>query len=79
MAEAPLPASLFGELHRTARRLMSDGVLWLVYELPPSPFDRRQTASLLFESDIAIRRVRNYPGDWRTLSDDELFALSWDI
>lgn len=58
---------------------MSDGVLWLVYELRASPLDRRQTASLVFESDTAIRRVRNYPSTWRELSDDELVALSWDI
>lgn len=57
---------------------MSDGVLWLVYELFPPRFDRRQTASLIFESDNTIRRVRNYPSQWRELSDEELFDLSWD-
>jgi hypothetical protein len=52
---------------------------WLVYELPALPFDRRSTPSLVFESDSSVRRVRNYPADWRTLGDDDLFALSWTV
>jgi hypothetical protein len=52
-------------------------MLWRVYELPPLPFDRRNSSSLVFESDNAVRRVRNYPLDWRHLSDEELLALSW--
>ena len=39
-------------------------------------FDRRNSSSLVFESDT-VRRVRNYPENWRDLRDDELFALSW--
>jgi hypothetical protein len=67
---------LLREVQRTARRLVIDGVPWLVYELPPLTFDRRTTASLVFESDILIRRVRNFPAQWRTLNDEELFAVS---
>lgn len=26
-----------------------------------------------------MRRVRNFPGDWRTLADDDLYALSLNI
>ena len=55
---------------------MAVDVLWLVYELPPLPVDRRNSPSLIFESDTAIRRVRNYPLEWRALSDAELFTLS---
>lgn len=79
MADAELPSTELRELQRTARRLISDGELWLVFELLPSPFDRRHSASLIFESDSAIRRVRNYPSHWRNLNDEALFALSWDI
>lgn len=49
---------------------------WLVYELASS-FDRWATPSLVFESEGAVRRVRNYPLDWRQLSDGELFSPSW--
>ena len=54
-----------------------DDVVWLVYELPPMLFDRRRAPSLVFESDGAVRRVRHYPENWRALSDEALFALSW--
>lgn len=67
------------EAQRTGRRLVVDGMPWLVYELPALPFDRRSTPSLVFESDSSVRRVRNYPADWRTLGDDDLFALSWTV
>ena len=64
------------EAQRTARQLQAQGQRWLVYELRTLPFDRRGV-SLIFESDSAIRRVRNFPPNWGDLSDDELFALSW--
>ena len=70
--------SLLAEAIRTARRIVLEDVVWLVYELA-FPLDRRTTPSLIFENEGVIRRVRNYPADWRTLSDEELFALSWGI
>ena len=79
MAEHQPLASLLREAQRTARQIIVDGVLWLVYELPAMPFDRRSSTSLVFESDQAVRRVRDFPSDWRSLSDDELLALSWAI
>jgi hypothetical protein len=33
--------------------------------------------SLIFASESAVRRVRDYPADWMELSDDDLLALSW--
>jgi hypothetical protein len=57
--------------------MLVDGASWLVYELPALPFDRRSTPSLVFENENTVHRVRNYPLDWRLLSDEELFALSW--
>ena len=66
------------DAQQSARTLMWDGVLWLVYEFIQS-LDRRQSPSLIFESDSTVRRVRNYPADWRALSDDQLIALSWTV
>ena len=62
---------------RGGREIFADNVPWLVYELPPAPFDRRSTPSLVFETEHMVRRIRAYPDDWRTLTDDDLFALSW--
>lgn len=62
---------------RAAREIFIDGMPWLVYELPPAPFDRRSTPSLVFEAENTVRRVRAYPVDWRDLSEHDLFALSW--
>jgi hypothetical protein len=52
---------------------------WLVSEQPFSEYDRRRGFSLIFASELAVRRVRDYPGDWFTLSDPELAALSWRV
>jgi hypothetical protein len=77
MTESHRPSSQVEELQRTARRVLLDGVLWLVYEMPAPAYDRRQKPSLIFEADAAVRRVRNYPADWRALSDEALLTLSW--
>ncbi len=53
------------------------GVRWHVYELPFSEYDRRSGASLIFDSDSSMRRVRNFPDNWDSLSDTELASLSW--
>ena len=62
---------------REGREILVENLAWLVYELPPAPFDRRSTPSLVFESEDTMRRIRSYPANWRTLSDEELFAVSW--
>jgi hypothetical protein len=77
MVDPTQESRALAEAQRTARRIISEDMLWRVYELPPLPFDRRNSSSLVFESDNAVRRVRNYPLDWRHLSDEELLALSW--
>ena len=79
MSESGDQSTQLREARRTARRLHFDGVLWFVYELPTSPVDRGRTSSLIFESDDAMRRVRDFPANWRTLNDDALFALSWSL
>jgi hypothetical protein len=55
----------------------ADGIRWQVSERPFADYDRRRGLSLIFASDAAVRRVREYPADWFILSDDELGALSW--
>lgn len=69
---------LLKEAVRTARRIIVEDVVWLVYELTFS-FDRRSTPSLIFENEQVMRRIRNYPPDWRNLSDEDLFALSLGV
>ena len=79
MTESPRSLRALHDAQRNARQLVVDGVQWLVYELPPTSFDRRSTPSLVFESETTVRRVRDFPADWRTLGDAELIALSWAI
>ena len=50
----------------------ANGLKWRVRELQTA-----DGASLLFESDLAARRVRDFPASWITLSAQELEALSW--
>jgi hypothetical protein len=54
-----------------------DGTRWQVSERPFADYDRRRGLSLIFASDSAVRRVREYPPNWFLLSDEELSALSW--
>ena len=56
-----------------------DGVCWHVSERAFSPYDRRSGKSLIFASDLAVRRVRNYPADWHLLPELALIALSWGV
>jgi hypothetical protein len=55
------------------------GQTWLVSERPYSEYDRRSGSSLIFASELAVRRVRDYPSDWFALSDRDLAALSWRV
>lgn len=50
---------------------------WHVYERAFADYDRRRGPSLVFFSEGAVRRVRDYPADWIELSDEDLIALSW--
>ena len=54
-----------------------DGTSWRVFEQAFSDYDRRRGMSLIFASDAAVRRVRNYPSHWHEMSNGELAALSW--
>jgi len=54
-----------------------EGTHWNVYEQAFGDYDRRSGMSLIFASEAAVRRVRDFPSDWMELSDEELLALSW--
>lgn len=72
----PLPGDNAG--HAAGRReLTLDGEVWTVYERVAGPDDRNRAPSLVFECRSAIRRVRDYPADWRSMSDAALRTLSW--
>ena len=58
------------------RRLTAAGVRWLVYEIAAFTYDRCATSSLVFEDDSSVLRVRSFPLGWRSLNDEELFALT---
>lgn len=64
---------------RSAKRTFIDvdGIRWHVYEQPFSDYDRRRGMSLIFASEAAVRRVRDYPPDWMAISDVDLIRLSW--
>lgn len=67
------------EEHRSRRFTDELGQTWLVSEQPFSDYDRRSGFSLIFSSELAVRRVRDYPSDWFTLSEPDLAALSWRV
>jgi hypothetical protein len=56
-----------------------DGTRWQVKEMPFSNYDRRRGLSLIFWSEGAVRRVRDYPANWHELTDGELALLSWKV
>lgn len=55
---------------KEARILYVEGEQWIVYEVV-SAYDRRG-ASLVFESENVVRRVRDYPANWRELPNPDL-------
>jgi len=64
---------------RSGSRVVLDpatGTQWVVVEIKDAPYDRRGGKSLVFSTDGVMRRIRDYPGDWLTLSDEELVRLS---
>jgi hypothetical protein len=64
---------------RSRTFVADDGQIWHVSEQPFSEYDRRRGFSLIFASELAVRRVRDYPADWFELSEQALAALSWGV
>ena len=79
MAEPIIPVQSPADSGTPASRNVvdSDGGHWQVYEQAFGDYDRRSGRSLIFNSDFAVRRVRDFPDDWMELSDKELMELSW--
>lgn len=59
--------------HHAERRFTIEGEAWGVWEDPRS----LHGPSLVFENSKVARRVHDYPANWRELSDQDLYALSW--
>jgi hypothetical protein len=55
----------------------SKGRWWLVFERQRLCYDRRSISVLIFESDVAVRCVREYPHGWGHLEAEALESLSW--
>ena len=72
-----------GASHACApRKLTVAGVPWTVTEqdglcVPGNADGAHGARCLVFASPEVVRRVWDYPPDWRTVPDDALFALSW--
>ena len=69
-----------GRVAESGRRFRDpdSGVYWKVSEVDGRTIPgARGPRCLVFQSEIAIRRVWSYPGDWRTLGDADLAAVSW--
>jgi len=64
---------------QTVRIVEADGLRWRVRETPYSPIDRRSGTCLIFDAETVVRRVRNFPANWYTLPDDELYLLSRSV
>jgi hypothetical protein len=64
---------------RSRTFVADDGQIWHVSERAFSEYDRRRGHSLIFTSDLAVRRVRDYPANWYDLSEQALAALSWGV
>jgi hypothetical protein len=56
------------------RQFVQDGELWTAWESPAEAVDGR-APELVLESRDMIRRVRDRPAGWFTLSVSSLFAL----
>ena len=54
-----------------------DGTWWRVYETESRGHGAAGARSLCFDSAWVIRRVTQYPENWRDLSAEELEQLSW--
>src|SRR4051812_1252633 len=52
---------------------------WSVTEIAGNVVARPGQRCLIFASAEAVRRVWNYPPDWRELTDPELETLSWAL
>ena len=65
-----------GGAPRTRVIVDDGGRIWTVEQLRAGPTDPIQKASLLFTTENLMRRIRQFPDNWHSLADPELYALS---
>jgi hypothetical protein len=76
----PLPSSLSEERTQPVGFVDANYILWRVFERDArNDPGRRAEHCLIFSCPDAVRRVWKYPEAWRSLSDAELEALSWQL
>jgi len=79
-APPPMPvrdAAITGRLTPWLEFDDAAGVSWRVFELPAGSAGHSSwSASLIFESDTAVRRARNFPPRWSALSALDLERIS---
>lgn len=69
-------AAMEFQLDDQTRELARDGVSWRVREVDTSRIPgSRGDRCLIFDADGVVRRAWNVPDDWRSLGEDELWAL----
>jgi len=69
--------SVASEVQDLTRTIVDpSGRVWFVRQVFAASYDRRGASSLVFVTDDAMRRVREFPDNWRELSDNELYAVS---
>jgi len=68
-------------LRRAVLRVVTDadGRSWRVFEreAPETMPCEPPVRCLYFDSDVAVRRVHDYPTGWATLPDEDLLRVSW--
>ena len=75
-ASRPLDRARQRTASRERRLIGPDGREWRVREAAVPSYDRRGGSCLIFETNVAARRVRNYPANWHELGESELYGLS---
>ena len=80
----PSPRPFLDLRHRTETRCLihersaAGEITWSVAEMRCADTPGAQAeCCLVFEAPHAFRRVYDFPPDWRSLSDEELLAVSW--
>jgi len=62
------------------RRIYADGIEWEIYEQDTTRTPgATHSSSLIFSSQDLVRRLWQYPANWRQLSDHELLELCGDV
>jgi len=58
-----------------SRIIHGGGHQWVVREVTWPGSGDAERVCLVFENEAIVRRVRSFPADWRTYSDESLYSL----